>query len=995
MKEFGVGLSLAILLLIPAAYAQSSQGITILGDYTEFKKGQDIFIYGKLSQVNADSFLILEIINPRGDLCQIQQIVPLSNGLFLTEPIPLEGRVCGLEGNYEIKIFYGDDTKSDEFKVSSSVFKEKTGAEYLDSATKLVSEKIDFVGKKTDTAMNFYTERLSAASAIPSEDTISALEAIYVDLMDEFFISDEILEIDDEIRPAIENTLAKTASLVEENKIPFDIAKDIDRKTYSAIFYYDIGNTQKAIETLNDVFILISNSDPIKLQEAPQKSFAELDESLLNLMTKTQSILSRPVKEEIGFIYARGTAPIYSEEINSLIDLLSKSRYLDVVLQKNDPLYRFVSSQWESTKPSLFEKESIEKLLEQKDKVDKLHKAALLLRQLDKVDRFISSDSEQNSELANLLSPKWDEIRNQLTLATSVDQILDSQKKIEDMKNVIDASSRISKAIEILKGININDALLDNWETLLAQVKEQNSLEEILLVVSEFDKSMSDLREKRNPLSILKFEYEDMKAKAELQADNKNLFTINNALKIIDTAQQMEQGNPSVSKIDRIEVLLSWASAIAPEIKSELDAYSKDAYKIRAADILQRAQSVEDLVELSLTKSRFLPGYVDFADSIKSKVDEARALVIKNDLDAADNMVRKIFDEWQEVSAAYSKDPHGSDVGYSSDELKRIEYRKKLDALSNTVSNFYNSGFAPHSNEFSDMLNTASDYVVHGNFLGADSKIKEMNQHLRNYLVLSNDRIIFNSKYDPEYGFWILQGYVDKPDMDRREQIYVTVYSMDGEKHSSLQFHDTKHGAFFTQWEAPVESGLYVIMLQYQNVQASQLVNVEEKIDRTYSSSDLERITLSEDFEQLKEFVEKFGGANLSSNSDKFEIIFGEITSALADQNLEKADAKLSELKRLIERHLPARSRAAVVEAVFDNDKLVISGAVQKTLSFREDLFVDIFDQRGNHIDEIVLKDTSSGQFNEVLSKPFEPGMYVVQLQYHDLTVSDFFYVTG
>src|SRR3972149_6938996 len=105
----------------------------------------------------------------------------------------------------------------------------------------------------------------------------------------------------------------------------------------------------------------------------------------------------------------------------------------------------------------------------------------------------------------------------------------------------------------------------------------------------------------------------------------------------------MEQGNPSISKIDRIEVLLSWASAIAPEIKSELDAYSKDAYKIRAADILQRAQSVENLVELSQTKSRFLPGYVDFADLIKSKVDEAPALVIKNDFDAAEKMVGKIF----------------------------------------------------------------------------------------------------------------------------------------------------------------------------------------------------------------------------------------------------------------------------------------------------------------------------------------------------------------
>ena len=485
-----------------------------------------------------------------------------------------------------------------------------------------------------------------------------------------------------------------------------------------------------------------------------------------------------------------------------------------------------------------------------------------------------------------------------------------------------------------------------------------------------------------------------MKAKAELQADDKNLFTINNALKIINTAQQMEQGNPSVSKIDRIDVLLSWASEIAPVIQNELDSYTKDAYKIKAADILQRAQSVEDLVNISLVKNRFLPGYANFTDSIKLKVDATRALVIKNDLDGADNMVRQIFDEWQVVSTAYSKDPLGSDVGYSADELKRIEYRKKLDALSSAVATFYNSGFAPHSAEFSDMLKTASDYVVQGNFLSADSKIKEMNEYLRKYLVLNNDQIIFNSRYDSENGFWILQGYVDKQDNAVRERIYVTIYSMDGQKHSSLQFYDTKQGEFFTQWAAPVEPGLYIIMLQYLDVQESQLVSVEEKIAKTYSSSDLKRTSLSDDFEQLKVFIEKFGGANLSANSDKFESVFAEITSALADNNLEKADTKLSELKQLIERYLPQRSSSAVIESVYDNDKLVISGAVQKTLSFREDLFVDIFDQRGNHIDEIALKDSSSGQFNEVFSKPFEPGMYVVQLQYHDLTVSDFFYVT-
>jgi hypothetical protein len=112
----------------------------------------------------------------------------------------------------------------------------------------------------------------------------------------------------------------------------------------------------------------------------------------------------------------------------------------------------------------------------------------------------------------------------------------------------------------------------------------------------------------------------------------------------------------------------------------------------------------------------------------------------------------------------------------------------------------------------------------------------------------------------------------------------------------------------------------------------------------------------------------------------------------LANRDLENADEKLDELKRLIERYLPIRSRSAIIEAQFD-EKLVLSGAVQKSLAFREDLFVDIFDQQGTLVESIALKDDSSGRFHELVQIPFEPGVYVAQLEYHDVIVNDFFSV--
>jgi len=95
----------AILLLMPvyAANAQSSEKITILDNFGIHDKGESLFLFGNIVQVVPDSFLILQVINPDGDICQIQQLSPLSNGLFLTEPIPLKGRICGIVGDYEVK----------------------------------------------------------------------------------------------------------------------------------------------------------------------------------------------------------------------------------------------------------------------------------------------------------------------------------------------------------------------------------------------------------------------------------------------------------------------------------------------------------------------------------------------------------------------------------------------------------------------------------------------------------------------------------------------------------------------------------------------------------------------------------------------------------------------------------------------------------------------------------------------------------------------------
>ncbi len=984
MKQIPVVLSLIVLLLMPVyASAQSSDRITILENFGNYDHGEPLFIYGQVANILDDSFLIMQIINPHGDLCQIQQLMPLSNGVFITDVIPLKGRICGLSGEYEIKLFYGDYSKSTAFHVSSGSFSETNNDQKISLAQNLVSSHASLISKTFD---------ISSPVSNQTSNNLSDMESTYVDLWDEFFVDDLIIEIDPLIRPAVSSSLDSVQQLLNKDEISFDIAKSIDRIIFSAVFYYEIGDKIKAIGLLTDAFVDIRNVNPEKVPNQRTPTFDELEDTLLNLMKKSDTIMSKDVKHEVGFIFARGTAPIYSDEITELIDILSKSRYLDIVSRKQSDLYRLVQNDWESLKPSLMNKDSIEELIESKTRVSELHKASILLRELDGVERFISSDSEENSDLANLIMPDWDDLESNLALATSVEDILESESEIYQMIQIIDISSRISKSVEISQTTSADSRLASDWKLLLERVENAKSVDEILEIISEFDQSMTELREKRNPLVVLEFQYKTMKEKAELQADYENIFLIDNALKILDTAKQMESGTPSITRIDRIEVLLTWVSEKAPQIKTDLDSYNKDAFKIRASDVLQRAKSLENLVELSLTKNRFLPNYLEFTEKFNEKIDDVRDLVIKNDLDQADELVRDLFSEWTLVSQAYVDDPYGSDVGYTVDEIKRIDFRKKLEAFSSMVSSFYNSEFSAHVDGYNELMDDAYDLIDIANFIDAESKILEIGDYLSEYLVLDNSKIIYDISFDAEKDIWVIKGATDKPVFDRRENLYVTIYNMDGSTHSSLEFTDTKQGNFYTQWVAPTDPGLYVVMLQYQNSKATQIVHVEDKIGYESSKSDLNMVDLAREFEELESFAKEFGGNTFDENP-RFASVINEIKFGFTDRNAESVNDNLDELKIIIERYLPIRNPAAPIQAEYDGDKLVISGRILKVVQFSEDLFIDIYDQRGNLVEEIALRDDSAGLFNEVISQPFDSGVYVVQLQYHDLIVTDFFNV--
>src|SRR3989338_1542286 len=151
MKRETIVLSLILLLIMPVyASAQSPERISIVDNFGDFDKGEPFFIYGQVATLLDDSFLIMQIINPEGDLCQIQQLIPLSNGAFITDAIPLKGRICGLVGEYDVKLFYGDYSTTTNFHVNAKSFSESDSDTIITSAKDLLSKSVSVIDEKLD-----------------------------------------------------------------------------------------------------------------------------------------------------------------------------------------------------------------------------------------------------------------------------------------------------------------------------------------------------------------------------------------------------------------------------------------------------------------------------------------------------------------------------------------------------------------------------------------------------------------------------------------------------------------------------------------------------------------------------------------------------------------------------------------------------------------------------------------------------------------------------
>ncbi|MEM3144279.1 MAG: hypothetical protein QXW91_06625, partial [Candidatus Nitrosotenuis sp.] len=186
------------------ANAQTSQ-ITLLDTLGEFKRNERIFVFGQVANVLPDLYVVIQIVNPNGDLCQVQQIKPLSDGHFITEPAPLSGSVCGVVGTYLVKVFYGDFQHTSSFSLTSATLQVRSDVEYLAAASLLVEKKIDSITNLSEGQITEFKNRLEQIKTISASQTaISQMGMLYSDLLFASPSDSDTFTLNSKFRPAIQ-----------------------------------------------------------------------------------------------------------------------------------------------------------------------------------------------------------------------------------------------------------------------------------------------------------------------------------------------------------------------------------------------------------------------------------------------------------------------------------------------------------------------------------------------------------------------------------------------------------------------------------------------------------------------------------------------------------------------------------------------------------------------------------------------------------------------
>ena len=723
----------------------------------------------------------------------------------------------------------------------------------------------------------------------------------------------------------------------------------------------------------------------------PSSSFAESDpnekQELISKLADDSSILNVILKFELSRI----DKTMSLDDVGFLLQILQDISFLENL---DESKYFPIQHEWKTTKRDLKIQSSITELLSFKEKLRKIYNTVLLMQSSENITTRIS-DKESLPHLKSILKPKWSPVKSGIANAKSTDDVLKYELEIQYMEKILDHGLRLYDKTNYLKANRqIDPTVTHIWSSFLGSIGESTSITSAHLHLSEYAKKFSEAEDKLITTSESKYQ-EHMKNSQELGLDEqtKEVEKILDSLRMAKSIKEANKNPFDFSNDEIVNHVLLKSGTKFSEIDSKIKYYHSDEYQKNKDELKKKSLQLQRIIDDSYDE---MPVYHDALYRIENRLSYSKA-IDPMEIEKTQRLTSALFSELENLYKEYTFVKNYSPI-YESTQLstndKKTIYFELLDDILKILDAYDDSSFDQYREEFYLMMSDAQKSIEIGSFKSGHEKTYDALKFLKNNLLGNDPRIIFNVSFDDSQNLWSIDGGVYKHSFNSRDKLSFVLDDVDGNRIGELVFLNTKHGEFNVLWHKDVPPGLYIAKISHGNSHDYQLVSIQNKHGTEFSQKEIEIMDLASQYEKLESFLYLFGGNNYKQYDSKFTSIIQTIQHKLKEGTTSDAQKNINELKKVTQRYLPISSPDAIVKADYANNMILISGKVSKLVDFREELFVSIFDENGKRIYEKIIYDDSKGNFEFLLTKPAQPGLAVVQLEYHDFVATDIVSIT-
>lgn len=183
------GVFLAAVLAFPVAYGES-EVVLSLGKNL-YVSGESVVVMG-IVESPSNSPVIIQVWSPNNKECGVQNVTVNDNGSFKAEPVLLSGDICGIEGTYTVKAFYGQFEGSTTFEVK--VLGDTNGNGKLQIL-------LDIMNRAQQNVDNKIADYQASGNTVPDD-----IDAIYQEGLAEVKLTKEAADLDS-VKNHVKNAL--------------------------------------------------------------------------------------------------------------------------------------------------------------------------------------------------------------------------------------------------------------------------------------------------------------------------------------------------------------------------------------------------------------------------------------------------------------------------------------------------------------------------------------------------------------------------------------------------------------------------------------------------------------------------------------------------------------------------------------------------------------------------------------------------------------------